>query len=188
MSPVLTTETKYRTAAEGAKGLKAELKKRWPKVKFSVVSKTYSMGDSISVSWNNGPLMKEVERITCKYEEGWFDGMTDSYNYEPTLIVDSADGKLKNLGGAKFVHTTRTIFGGYEAQAAFIENIERDICKLQRVEYVGPYTKIFDHGRGAVNDLVWPIISKIDFLKGNYAGLKFGEDGFEPVLASEVRS
>jgi len=188
MSAVLTTETKYKTAAEGAKGLKAELKKIWPKVKFSVVSKTFSMGDSISVHWTNGPTTKEVDRIANKYQEGWFDGMTDCYTYESTLIVDSADGQLKKLGGAKFVHTSRSIFGSYEAEAAFIENVERDLCKLQRVDYVGPYTKIFENGEKTANDLAWPIISKINFLKGNYAGLKFGDGDFQAVIVPAVPS
>lgn len=57
--------------------VKAELKKIWPKVKFSVT------GDynSVRVSWTNGPSHAKVDEVTSKYEMGHFDGMTDSYDY-----------------------------------------------------------------------------------------------------------
>lgn len=57
--------------------VKAELKKQWPNVKFSVTSDY----NSVRVNWTNGPSHKKVDEITNKYEMGHFDGMTDSYEY-----------------------------------------------------------------------------------------------------------
>lgn len=57
--------------------VKAELRKVWPKVKFSVTSDY----DCVRVNWTNGPSHKMVDELTSKYKMGRFDGMTDSYEY-----------------------------------------------------------------------------------------------------------
>lgn len=69
------------THAHASKLIRADLKKAFPKVKFSVRSRTYSGGDSIDVRWIDGPSAKDVDAIIGVYQEGHFDGMTDSYNY-----------------------------------------------------------------------------------------------------------
>lgn len=194
----LTNATKYGTPAAAAKALKKELTRAFPGVKFSVKTKNYSMGNSISVHWNNGPTTKQVERFADKYQKGSFDGMQDLYTYEPTLIVDSADGQLKELGGAKYVHTSRSIYGDYKTEEAFGENVQRDLAKLQHMEYEGPLQKFYPNdpsGTGCLQDAAWRVISRIDFTKGNYAGLRWLTDaereaGYsperEPVVAIQV--
>ncbi len=57
--------------------VKSELKKLWPKVKFSVTSDY----NSVRIRWTNGPSHAKVQEITSKYAMGNFDGMTDSYDY-----------------------------------------------------------------------------------------------------------
>lgn len=57
--------------------VKAELKKAFPNVKFSVTSDY----NCVRVSWTNGVTVAMVEAITSKYKLGHFDGMTDSYEY-----------------------------------------------------------------------------------------------------------
>ncbi len=57
--------------------VKAELKKAFPHVKFSVTSDY----NSVRVNWTNGVTEKMVDEITSKYEAGKFDGMTDLYEY-----------------------------------------------------------------------------------------------------------
>ncbi len=57
--------------------VKAELKKVFPNVKFSVTSDY----NSVRVSWTNGVTIAMVEAVTSKYKQGHFDGMTDSYDY-----------------------------------------------------------------------------------------------------------
>lgn len=83
-----------------AKSVKAELQQKFPAIKFSVRSKTYSGGNSIHVVWANGPTREEVQAITQKYEEGDFDGMTDSYvrNEDPQRLAFQAI-----RGSAKYV-------------------------------------------------------------------------------------
>ena len=76
-----TTKDKYGSAARAAANIRAELKRAFPGVKFSVRSETYSGGDSIDVRWTDGPLAKDVENIAQKYRAGSFDGMTDCYNF-----------------------------------------------------------------------------------------------------------
>jgi hypothetical protein len=186
---ITTSAPKYQGAAAAAKAIKAELKKAFPTVKFSVKSKNYSGGNSISIHWFNGPTVGQVERISGKYELGSFDGMTDSYNYESTLIVDSADGQLKELGGAKYVFASRAFFGDYAAESAFFENVQRDLCALQRMPFTGPRSPIYPNDTRPVDEVADRVVAAIDFTKGNYAGVKFSESGltgFEAILVPAV--
>lgn len=65
-----------------AQTIKAELKQRWPTVKFSVRSKTSTHGTtSVVVRWTQGPPNTQVYNIIDKYQHGYFDGETDSYVY-----------------------------------------------------------------------------------------------------------
>lgn len=101
-------KTVYQTATEAAKGLRQELKTTFPGIKFSVRTSYFANGNSIDISWVLGPTKDMVEAITRKYQYGWFDGMTDCYNNEDTLVADKS-GEVKILGGAKFVGNTRSI-------------------------------------------------------------------------------
>lgn len=70
--------------AAAAKALRAELKVAFPNDKFSVRSESFSMGNAVTVYYPNGfstHEVKRVEAIAQKYQEGHFDGMTDSYEY-----------------------------------------------------------------------------------------------------------
>jgi hypothetical protein len=86
----------YMTCAESAKMLRKALAARFPGVKFSVRSKTYSGGASINVSWTGGPCGREVERITCRYEGADFDGMIDLKTSKDALL-SLPDGSLKRV-------------------------------------------------------------------------------------------
>ncbi len=87
-------------SAATAKCIKSRLKLEFPEIKFSVTSDTYSMGNSVHISWVDGPLSKMVEAITNQYQYGRFDGMTDS-SY--SVDID------KSLGcdGAKHISCSR---------------------------------------------------------------------------------
>lgn len=84
----------------GAKNIRIELKRAFPDVKFSVKSDSYSGGNSIDIYWTDGPATEQVTKITNKYEQGSFDGMTDCYNYEENLFSDV-------FGGSKYVMEQR---------------------------------------------------------------------------------
>lgn len=83
-----------------AKNIRAELKREFPSVKFSVRASHYSGGNSVHVSWTDGPTDKQVEAIVNKYEGGTFDGMTDCYNYERSPWTEV-------FGEAKYTHCSR---------------------------------------------------------------------------------
>lgn len=83
------------------KNIRTELKAAFPGVKFSVTSSRYSGGDSIRVSWTDGPCADRVEAITKKYQAGSFDGMQDLYTYDDDAFNDA-------FGDARYVHTTRS--------------------------------------------------------------------------------
>lgn len=68
--------------AQAAKLIRSELKKAFPGIKFSVTTETYSMGNSIYISYDKEKLTRiQIESIADKYKAGSFDGMTDSYNF-----------------------------------------------------------------------------------------------------------
>ena len=87
-------------AALCALAIREELKKEFPAVKFSVKSSNFAGGDSVHISWNEGPTSREVDVFTNKYQYGSFDGMTDMYNYSNTR---------EDLPQSKYVSTRREI-------------------------------------------------------------------------------
>ena len=50
-------------------------------VKFSIRTEKYSMGSSLHVSYKGGPDEKIIVSEVSRLQHGWFDGMTDMYNY-----------------------------------------------------------------------------------------------------------
>lgn len=90
---VKTEEKKWTTAAEDAKEIRVALKAKFPGVKFSVRSSSYSLGSSISVNWVDGPTPKQVEAVASVHEQIDRDHMT---------------GEILS-GGNRFVHCSREI-------------------------------------------------------------------------------
>jgi len=67
-----------------AQAIRKDLKRAYPTTKFTVHSKNYSGGDSISIHYVQtvtGAKEKDIEALLSKYVAGHFDGMTDCYNY-----------------------------------------------------------------------------------------------------------
>jgi hypothetical protein len=92
----------YLSCAETAKLIRAALKEALPGVKFSVQSKTYSGGASITVGWVDGPNEAQVKAVAGRFEGGRFDGMTDSMSY----VTSKLNGKDVHFG-ADFVFFSR---------------------------------------------------------------------------------
>jgi hypothetical protein len=86
--------------AKAAAAIKAELKKQFPAIKFSVKSSGFSMGDDVNISYTDGVPTKEIEAITNKYQQGSFDGMEDIYNY---------DNSRDDIPQSKYVFVDREI-------------------------------------------------------------------------------
>jgi len=83
------------------KNIRMELKLCFPGIKFSIKSQSFSMGNAVRVKWEDGPTEQQVSDIISKYEQGSFNGMTDSYEY-------SQDKFTKVYGGAKYVTLARS--------------------------------------------------------------------------------
>ncbi len=84
-----------------AANIRTELKRTFPGVKFSVRSEKYSGGDSIDVSWTDGPTEEEVKAISGKYKGGYFNGMEDIYEY------DHSNPWTRLFGDAKYIFENR---------------------------------------------------------------------------------
>lgn len=98
-------------AALTAKLIKKTLSSLYPKVKFSVRSDVFSMGDSVDIRWTDGPTQDAVEAIAKQYQHGNFNGMIDMYEYE------SIDPSL-GCDGAKYVQCHRTTSPKHKAMLA----------------------------------------------------------------------
>ena len=89
----------YTRPAMVARNIRIMLKFHFPKVKFSVKSGDYG---AIEVKWavtrqDPGPaLASDVSSILKQFEEGHFNGYTDSYDYSPTNWT-------RTFGGVKYV-------------------------------------------------------------------------------------
>jgi hypothetical protein len=86
-------------AANCATAIREELKKYFPNVKFSVKSSNFAGGDSVGVTWSDGPTTEQIESITKKYAYGRFDSMQD-------LSYSVYNDKLPQ---AKYVQTRREV-------------------------------------------------------------------------------
>jgi len=89
------------THAAAAKALRQELKQLFPDVRFSLRSKRFAGGTSLTVSfsdWLSPTQIGQLKAIADKYQYGSFDGMTDSYSY-----TNSRD----DLPQVKYVHIER---------------------------------------------------------------------------------
>ena len=95
-----TMKTTLSTHAATAKAIRIELKVAYPDFKFKVTSSSYSMGNSVRVSWEDGPATKEVSNIVDKYQYGHFNGMEDIYENSNTR---------NDIPQAKFVQTERSM-------------------------------------------------------------------------------
>lgn len=92
----------YRTEkpAETAKKIRKALKDAFPGVKFSVRTRTYSMGSTVDVEWTDGPSEGRVSDVVRRFKSMSFDGRddsTDNHGYK------GADGVLTY--GAHYIST-----------------------------------------------------------------------------------
>lgn len=122
-----TDNGKTSNSALAAKNIKIELKRAFSGQKFSVTKR----GNSINISWEDGPTQAEVNKITGKYEHGYFDPMNDLYEYQYSSWCDV-------FGSAKYVTENRTV-----SNIKIIEMAEKFGKKIS-----------FDHD-GNVQDIEW---------------------------------
>jgi hypothetical protein len=66
-------------SAQCAQHIRQDLKVKFPGVKFEIKSSNFANGNSVNVNWIDGPSSIEVEQLISKYEQGFFNSMTDIY-------------------------------------------------------------------------------------------------------------
>lgn len=76
---------KRYSLTDTAKFIRSELKTAFPKTAFSVRSKSYSGGSSITVTWTDGPLTGDVNPLIKQFEGASFDGMQDLKTYNDAV-------------------------------------------------------------------------------------------------------
>ena len=143
------TKTKT-TAAICAQAIRAELKKAFPNVKFSVKSSNFSMGNSVDIKYVDGPAKKDVEAITSKYQYGHFDGMIDCYEHSNTRDDLPAQ--------AEFVFVTREFS---------VETSKKLMLKLAEKYGIAPQedlSKSFDLNGDYLNfaQLIWKEYNEVE--------------------------
>lgn len=105
------------TAANAASAIRAELKKKFPNIKFSVRSENYSGGNSVRVGWVDGPSQDEVKSLVSKYQQGHFNGMEDIYEYSnsrediPQVKYVFANRDMSDEARAAIEASAEEIFG-----------------------------------------------------------------------------
>lgn len=113
------------------KNIKTELKRTFPDMKFSITSKTFSMGDSIDVSWTDGPTAKDVSAVIDKY------------------AYTSSDPFNSLFGDAKYVHANRKESFAFVARVVEQYNqTYNTTCTIQAQVYDGHVSAYVTHGRG----------------------------------------
>ena len=99
------TRTSYNVGVSGtAQMIRQWMKQKYPSVPtrnyYWVQSESYSGGDSIRIYLNDAPkefYEKLNKELNDKFEEGKFDGMTDSYSYNKSA-EKSAEGMVIDYG------------------------------------------------------------------------------------------
>ena len=112
---------------ERAREIRKELKAKFKGVKFSVRTKKYSGGSSISISWVDFPTVEAVEEITSKYESVRYDEYT---------------GEILS-GGNTYIHTYNTWSEEMEA------NIKENLILKYGEEFYNEHIEGYDFYRYA---------------------------------------
>ncbi len=141
----------YLSCAETAKLLRAELKVKFPKQKFSVRSDTYAGGASIRVHWTDGVALDKVDPVAKKFAGATFDGMIDLKEYHDSIY----NGKTVHFG-ADFIFTERKISDDVNVSVA------KGICKDYGVDYSDDMYSV-RIGNQFLNELVWAITRTTDY-------------------------
>jgi hypothetical protein len=116
-----TDRSDWRQARLAAENIRRELKRQYPKIKFSVRSDN----NSVNIGWTNGPTEKEVEATTDKYLAGSFDGMTDCYRYDHDNVFSDIFGSAHYIFCSRS-WTLESIRRAWKAKVGTDEEIPED--------------------------------------------------------------
>ena len=96
--------TRDISTTDTAKLIRQALAAAFPGQKFSVKSKSYAGGSSITIKWTDGPTSSEVETVTEQFEGADFDGSQDLKTYHDSTL----NGESVHFG-ADFVFCNRNL-------------------------------------------------------------------------------
>lgn len=115
---------RYISVAETAKLVREALKRQFPGQKFSVRSKSYSGGGSVTAYWTDGPRAEEVNKVLHRFEGASFDGMIDLKTTHSSVLSND-DGTVEEVRfGADYVFGNRA--HSEESQEELIRFFEKD--------------------------------------------------------------
>jgi hypothetical protein len=86
-------ETILEAAKDTAKKIRKELKKNFKDVKFKVKAKQHTCSDSVTITWTDGPIQEDVQKVTDRFVSS----TTKGYEYEgkwytsPSMIIVSRE-------------------------------------------------------------------------------------------------
>lgn len=144
----------YISVTETAKLVRADLKKNWPMIKFSVRSSKYSLGASIDVYWTDGPTTESVDIIIKRYEGASFDGSIDLMSYHDSAL----DGRKVRFS-ADFVFAQRSI-SREEEKTELAKELLRLTCDVQTSKHGQEY-----FGKDDLEQLAHRILWAQDYCK-----------------------
>lgn len=124
----------YYSTADTAKLIRKALKAAFPETVFSVRSKVYSGGSSITVGYTDGPPTHAVEDVVKPFAGADFDGMQDLKTYHNSIL----DGRPVHFG-ANFVFVSRK-FTNMDNVMATIENFFTENVKDYNRHTMGPFS------------------------------------------------
>ena len=143
--------------AETAKAIRTELKKVFPLIKFTVTSQTYSGGNSVHISWNDGPTSERVGQVVYKYQYGHFNGMEDIYE-NSNRRDDLPQVKYVQVRREVSEETKQNIFKNLQkTHAYFNEVISMDECN----ENLNNHWSVWN-----AREYIYRILVKIDLTHG----------------------
>src|SRR5262245_11049728 len=111
-------KTRYLTAAETAKLVRAALKADFPGVVFKVRSSTYANGAAVDGWWTEGPTDHAVRASVDRYQGADFDGMIDLKIDRPDSLVEVNGVRQVVSFGADYVMTHRSYSEAAKLNAA----------------------------------------------------------------------
>lgn len=106
LSDLIEVKSKYGTEnlTICAKNIRKLLKTNFPGTKFKVKTSRFSMGDSVTVSWeldkylDKCPDYNAVDKIITVFKEGDYNGMED--------LFESIANDMHKYGSAKYISTS----------------------------------------------------------------------------------
>ena len=135
-------------AALCAKAIRTELKKEFPKTKFSVTSENFAGGNAVRIAWTDGPTGEQIEKYTNKYQYGHFDGMIDCYEYS---------NNRDDIPQAKYITTRRELAG--ETTRYFAEQIAKKVeVEVKDLGDKAPFEELYSNWY----QIVWKFVRTRD--------------------------